>query len=74
LAQSLGPTPVSDGAAFEWAPDGKTIVSVPGTVLAWPRNDAMATARPTIIDVATGQAHEATWSVNSWPSYQRLAP
>jgi Tol biopolymer transport system component len=74
LAQSLGPTPVSDGAAFEWAPDGKTIVSVPGTVLAWPPNDAMATARPTIIDVATGQAHEATWSVNSWPSYQRLAP
>jgi len=73
-AQSLGPTPVSDGAAFEWAPDGKTIVSVPGTALAWPPNNAMLTAHPTIIDVATGQAHEAAWAVNSWPSYQRLAP
>ena len=72
--RSLGPTPVSDGAVFEWSPDGASIVSAPGTVIQWPPSTAMPSARPMIIDVATGAAHEATWSVNSWPSWQRLAP
>jgi len=72
--RSVGPTPVSDGAAFEWSPDGTSIVSAPGTVVQWPPSTTMPTARPIIIDVATGTAHEAAWTVSSWPSWQRLAP
>jgi dipeptidyl aminopeptidase/acylaminoacyl peptidase len=73
-AQSLGPTPVSDGAAFEWSPDGRSLTSVPATVLSWPPSTSMPEARPTVIDATSGEAHEAAWSVNSWPTWQRLAP
>ena len=72
--RSIGPTPVADGAAFEWAPDGRTIISVPGTVVGWPPSKTLRDAKPTIIDVATGESTEATWSVSSWPTWQRLAP
>ena len=69
----VGPTPVSDGAAFEWSPDGQSIIAVPGTVTAWPPASQMPEAHPTIIDATTGDSVVATWSMNSWPSWQRLA-
>jgi Tol biopolymer transport system component len=71
--RSIGPTPVADGAAFEWSPDGASIISVPGTILSWPPSTTMPSAHPLIIDVATGAAHEASWTVSSWPTWQRLA-
>lgn len=72
--RSIGPTPVSDGAAFEWAPDGRSIISVAGTVVGWPPSSTMSNAKPMVIDVASGEATEASWSISSWPSWQRLAP
>jgi hypothetical protein len=72
--RSIGPTPVGDGAAFEWSPDGASIISAPGTVLQWPPSTTQPSAHPVIIDVATGTAHEASWAANSWPTWQRLAP
>ena len=70
--RSLGPTPVSDGAAFEWSPDGTSIISAPATVLQWPPSTSMPEAPPVIIDVATGASHEAAWTLSSWPSWQRV--
>ena len=72
--RSVGPTPVSDGAALEWSPDGASIIFAPATALQWPPSSTMPSAHPVIIDVATGTAHEASWAANSWPSWQRLAP
>jgi hypothetical protein len=69
--RSVGAAPVSDGGAFEWSPDGKSIISVAGTVTSWPPSAVMANAHPMIIDVATGDSHEATWSMSSWPTWQR---
>ena len=71
-ARSLGPTPVADGAAFEWSPDGKSIISTPGTVTGWPPSTTLPEAHPTIIDVATGESHEAPWTMSSWPTWQRV--
>jgi Tol biopolymer transport system component len=70
---SAGPTPVSDGAAFDWSPDGKSLVSIPGTILGWP-NPAMTGAKPMLIDVAAGSSRELGWTVGSATSWQRLAP
>jgi Tol biopolymer transport system component len=72
--RSLGPTPVGDGAAFEWSPDGRSIIAAPATVIQWPPSSAMPSAHPIIIDVATGTSREVSWTVSSWPSWQRLAP
>jgi Tol biopolymer transport system component len=72
--RSVGPTPVADGAAFEWSPDGTSIYSIPGTVLSWPPSTTLPDAKATIIDVATGEWTEAPWSANSSPAWQRLAP
>jgi Tol biopolymer transport system component len=71
-ARSVGPTPVGDGAAFEWSPDGRTIISAPATVAQWPPNASMKDAHPVLIDVATGAWHEAPWTMSSWPTWQRL--
>ena len=68
----VGPTPVSDGAWFDWSPDGATIVSIPGTILGWPK-PAVVSARPLVIDASTGLSHELDWTVDSAPSWQRLA-
>ena len=68
----VGPTPVSDGAWFDWSPDGATIVSIPGTILGWPK-PAVVSARPIVIDASTGSSHELDWTVDSAPSWQRLA-
>lgn len=70
---SAGPTPVSDGAWFDWSPDGTSIVSLAATILGWP-NPAVTSARPIVIDAATGDAHDLGWTVNSATSWQRLAP
>ncbi len=67
-----GPTPVSDGASFDWSPDGASIVSIPGTILA--PNSTMTGAKPTIIDAVSGQAHELDMTMGSATSWQRLAP
>jgi Tol biopolymer transport system component len=72
--RSVGPTPVSDGAAFEWSPDGTTIVSLAGSVLAWPPSSTAVEAQPVLIDVATGEHRNAAWSAASWPTWQRRAP
>ena len=72
--RSVGPTPVPDGGAFVWSPDGRSIISVAATVTGWPPSTTMSQDHPMIIDVATGEATEATWSISSWPSWQRLAP
>ena len=70
--RSIGPTPVGDGAAFQWSPDGKSIVSTPATVVQWPPSKTMPEAHPVIIDVATGAWHEAPWTMSSWPTWQRV--
>ena len=70
---SAGPTPVSDGAWFDWSPDGTSIVSLAATILGWP-NPAVTSARPIVIDAATGDSHDRGWTVNSATSWQRLVP
>jgi hypothetical protein len=69
-----GPTPVPDGASFDWSPDGTSIVSIPGTIVGWPQNPAMTTAKPTLIDPVTGNVTELGWTVGSATSWQRTAP
>jgi hypothetical protein len=71
--RSIGPTPVADGAAFEWSPDSTTIISLAGTTLAWPPSETMPDARPVLIEIPGGGYRDATWSSNSWPAWQRLA-
>ena len=68
-----GPAPVSDGATFDWSPDGRTILSIPGTIVQWP-NPAMTSAKPTLIDPAARTAHELGVTVGSAASWQRRAP
>ena len=69
--RSIGPTPVADGAWFDFSPDGTSIVSMPGTPLGepFPTNlvDAMS------IDLATGQVRNLDWNVGSVMTWQRLA-
>jgi Tol biopolymer transport system component len=48
-------------AGWVWSPDGRSIVYV--------EHDG---ARPIVIDVATGQATELPWEVESPPSWQRI--
>jgi Tol biopolymer transport system component len=68
-----GPAPVSDGAAFDWSPDGASIVSIPATVLKWPVTP-MTSARPTLIDPTDGSSRLLDWTVGSAATWQRLAP
>ena len=72
--RSIGPTPVSYGAAFEWSPDGRTIISVGGPATGFSTPDQAQPMRPVLIDVASGEWTEATWTISSWPTWQRLAP
>lgn len=71
--EDAGPAPVSDGAIFDWSPDGRTIVSIPGTILQWP-SPVMTSAKPTLIDPAAGTARVLDITVGSAASWQRLAP
>ena len=75
-ARSVGPAPVSDGAAFTWAPDGGSIIYAQATVIQWPTSTTLSDMikRPVMIDLASGASREVPWAVNSWPTWQRLAP
>jgi hypothetical protein len=73
----VGLAPADDGALFDFAPDGKTILSMPGTLAAaftWSANAVGTVARPDLIDVQTGDTRPLDWSVGSAASWQRLAP
>lgn len=70
--RSIGPTPVSDGAWFDFSPDGTSLVSIPGTPLSEPFPTTLVDA--TSIDVATGQSRVLHWNVGSMMTWQRLAP
>jgi Tol biopolymer transport system component len=66
-----GPVPVSEGTVFQWSPDGSTILSLPGPVHdGVPGGD---TAKPILIDSATGTSHELDVDVQSATSWQRVA-
>ncbi len=71
LVLDAGPAPVSDGAVFEFSPDGTTFLSLPGPVVG---GDPLITpVRATAIDTVTGEAHEVEWQIGSATSQQRLA-
>jgi Tol biopolymer transport system component len=75
--ESVGVAPAADGALIEWSPDGRSILSLPKTLI-----DAYASypdatgsvARPVIINVDDGSARPIDWSVGSIASWQRQAP
>ena len=73
----LGVAPESGGALIEWAPDGRSIMSLPATVLegfAWSIGANGTVAKPTMLDLETGGATQIEWSIGSVASWQRQAP
>lgn len=66
-----GPTPGSDGALFNWSPDGTILLSLPAQLLHSP--SGASPVRPLAIDVATGNASEVDWGVGGEASWQRVA-
>jgi dipeptidyl aminopeptidase/acylaminoacyl peptidase len=73
----VGIGPASEGALIEWAPDGKSILSLPWTVkegFSWSPGAPGTIARPTVIDLRDGSTRQIDWSVGSSGSWQRLAP
>jgi Tol biopolymer transport system component len=65
----VGPVPVSDGAWFDYSPDGTTLISRPGTNLGSP----ILNVQPIAIDTTTGQIRQLDWQVGSVMTWQRLA-
>jgi dipeptidyl aminopeptidase/acylaminoacyl peptidase len=65
-----GPVPGSDGAIFDYSPDGSTIMSVAATVY---QENTANTSEPIAIDAATGEYRTLTWPAGSMPSWQRTA-
>jgi len=65
-----GPVPASEGALFDWSPDGSTIVSLPA-----PFQDPVIglQGKPITIDPLTGTWRELSFPVGSFTSWQRLA-
>jgi dipeptidyl aminopeptidase/acylaminoacyl peptidase len=75
--RSVGVAPAEGGALIEWAPDGRSILSLPGTLaeaFTWSPNADGTVARPVLIDLADGSSPQLNWSVASTSSWQRLAP
>jgi Tol biopolymer transport system component len=75
--RSVGSTPVSEGALFDYSPDGMTILSLPGTLVGsptWSPNANGTVANPDLIDVAAGTTRHLDVAVGSDASWQRLAP
>jgi Tol biopolymer transport system component len=76
MVRSVGVAPASEGALIEWAPDGRSILSLPRRLadgsISYP-GGAGAVARPVIIDVIDGSSRQIAWSVGSAASWQRLA-
>jgi Tol biopolymer transport system component len=70
--RSLGSAPASEGALFDWSPDGKTLLSLPARLAGSPIG--AASAKPVSIDVETGAEHESPWEITSNVSWQRVAP
>ena len=68
----LGPTPVGDGSWFDFSPDGRTLISIPATILSQSYPTTLVT--PTAIDIATGQVRTLDWQIGSMLTWQRLAP
>lgn len=68
---------MSDGAVFDFSPDGSSILSVPATLVSgfqWSANASGTVACPDLIDASNGTSRELDWSVGSIASWQRLAP
>jgi Tol biopolymer transport system component len=77
VVRPLGVAPESGGAWIEWAPDGKSIMSLPTTVVegfTWSISANGTVAKPTMLDLETGGATQIAWSVGSVASWQRQAP
>lgn len=70
---ATGPAPASEGALFDWSPDGKMLLTLPAR-FSGSASSTEVPAKPLVIDVATGNAHEMGWDVASDVSWQRLAP
>jgi Tol biopolymer transport system component len=70
--KSVGATPVSDGAWFDYSPDGTALISIPATILGAPY--PTTNVQPTTIDTRTGEARTLDWPVGSVLTWQRLAP
>jgi Tol biopolymer transport system component len=67
----VGPTPVADGALFEWSPDGLSILSLAGRHATL---GSTAIDQPSVIDVATGTARDLGVPAEASVSWQRTAP
>ena len=66
-----GAAPVSEGSLFDWSPDGRSLIGLPGPHAAYGET---ASNQPTVIDVATGREAPLAWKVESAVSWQRVAP
>jgi hypothetical protein len=76
-ATPIGIGPASEGALIDWAPDGTSILMLPGTLVeayTWSPGAAGTIARPTFIDVVDGSSQQLDWSVGSIASWQRISP
>jgi hypothetical protein len=72
---AIGVAPAEEGAVIEWAPDGRSILALPGTLVeafTWSPNANGSVARPVVIDLADGSSRQIDWSVGSVASWQRL--
>jgi hypothetical protein len=70
----LGVAPPDAGALIEWAPDGRSILSLPATVVntfSWGPTLDGSVARPTLFDLPDGSPRQLDWSVGSTASWQR---
>jgi Tol biopolymer transport system component len=75
--RSLGVAPAEEGALIEWSPDGRSILSLPRTLIDGFASYPSATgsvASPVLIDPADGSSHRIDWAVGSVASWQRQAP
>ena len=63
--------PVSDGALFEWSPDGRSLLALPGPHATYGSTNTDA---PVVIDAFTGMQTSLAWNVESAVSWQRTAP
>jgi Tol biopolymer transport system component len=66
-----GAAPVTEGSLFEWSPDGRSLLALPGPHLTY---GSTTTDAPVVIDALTGRQTPLTWQVQSAVSWQRTAP
>jgi TolB protein len=64
VLHDVGPTVTNGFVSWEWSPDGKSILEVPGD----------GSGHVLIVDAATGASKAAPWVVNFPLSWQRTAP